>query len=146
MDFLLFFVDEVDDLAGVVGAEGPPPHRAVRVGFVLGAAVPRRELQNVEDFQRRRPELRRGVRRAGRVWAASGTRRYTLGVLASAEQFVHLLHGNGVGVVARLGNLFGLGEYAEVRARVGVFSVSDVLPLAEEFVHSGEVFGLLGPF
>ncbi|NED97099.1 hypothetical protein G1H11_17505 [Phytoactinopolyspora alkaliphila] len=50
VDFLLFLVDEVDDLTCVVGAERPPPYCAVRVCLVLGSAVPWCELENVEDI------------------------------------------------------------------------------------------------
>lgn len=50
VDFLLFVVDGVDDLFGVVGAEGPPPRCAVGVCGVLGFSARWCELENVAEF------------------------------------------------------------------------------------------------
>lgn len=48
MDFLLFFEDQVDDLAGLAGAECPASDWRIWVGRMLGLAVPRCQLQHVE--------------------------------------------------------------------------------------------------
>ena len=50
VDFSLVVEDEVDEVAGVVGAEGPSSDGAGGVVLVVGSAVPRGEFEGGEDF------------------------------------------------------------------------------------------------
>jgi len=49
-DFLLVVEDEVDKVAGVLGAEGPASDGAGGVVLVVGATVPRGELESSENL------------------------------------------------------------------------------------------------
>lgn len=51
VDFALVVEDEVDDVSGVVGAEGPTPDGAGGVVvLVVGSAVPRGEFEGGQDL------------------------------------------------------------------------------------------------
>src|SRR5262245_40770312 len=50
VDFLLVVEDEVNEMAGVVGAEGPASDGAGGVVLVMGSAVPRGELEGGQDL------------------------------------------------------------------------------------------------
>lgn len=50
VDFSLVVEDEVDDVAGVVGTEGPASNGAGGVVLVVGSAVPRCEFEGGEDL------------------------------------------------------------------------------------------------
>lgn len=50
VDFSLVVEDEVDEVAGVVGSEGPPSDGAGGVVFVVGLAVPRGEFEGGQDL------------------------------------------------------------------------------------------------
>jgi hypothetical protein len=76
VDLLLLLQDEVDDVAGLAGAEGPAPDVRVWVGWVLGSPVPRCQLKDLEHLDVA------GSASAGRAatcsdTAVSGMMRYT---------------------------------------------------------------------
>lgn len=50
VDFALVVEDEVDEVAGVVGAEGPPADGSGGVVLVVGSSVPRGQFEGGEDL------------------------------------------------------------------------------------------------